>query len=350
MSGRLGGYRQSVTDSSTDRGRDAREVRDIPARGWRDVLARTRVETQRDNVGLLAAGVAFYALIAMVPGLVALVSIYGLVSTPSDVERQITDLLGAAPTEVKELVEAQLRSIVEANGAAVGIAAVIGIVVSLYSASSGTKHLIQAINAAYDEEEGRGFVKLTLLALALTIGAVVFLIAAVGIVAFLPAVLGETGLGSAARFVIGALRWLLLAAAMVVGLSVLYRFAPNRDEPKWGWASPGAVVATALWLVGSALFSIYAANFGKYNETYGSLAAIVVMMLWLFLTAFVVILGAELNAELERQTRKDTTVGPDRPLGEREAESADTVGATADEVKVEQRAIKDRAKARDQRT
>lgn len=321
-------------------------MREVPARGWKDVFARTRVETKRDNATLLAAGVAFYALIALVPGLVALVSVYGLVSTPDDVERQITDLLGAAPAEVKDLIEAQLSSIVSANGAAVGLGAVIGIVLALYSASSGTKHLIQAINAAYDEEEGRSFIKLTVLALALTIGAVVFLVVAVAIIAILPSALAETSLGSAGRILIGALRWVLLAAGMVFALTVLYRYAPNRDEPKWAWASPGAIVATVLWLIGSALFSFYAANFGNYNETYGSLAAIVVVMLWLFLTAFVVIFGAELNAELERQTRRDTTEGPDKPMGEREAESADTVGEDADEVKAQQKAVKAKAKAR----
>lgn len=297
------------------------------------MLARTRAEAKADRITLLSAGVAFYALLALVPALVAAVSIYGLVADPTDVDRQVGSWLGSAPQEVRQLLVQQLQSITERAGTAAGIGVVVGIVVALWSASSGMGHLIEAVNIAYDEEETRGFVARKALALGFTLGAVVFVLAAVGLIAVLPAALAHTGLGAAGRIAAGVARWLLLLVGMLVALAVLYRYAPDRDEPRWRWTSPGAAVATALWLVGSALFAVYTANFARYNETYGSLGAVVVLMLWLFLTSACVILGAELNAETERQTRRDTTEGPERPLGERGAQAADTVGATAEEVR-----------------
>jgi membrane protein len=190
------------------------------------------------------------------------------------------------------------------------------------------KHLIDALNAAYDEVEGRSFVKVRALSLAFTLGAIAFVLFAVGVIAVVPAI---------APGPVALLRWPLLGVAFVAALAVLYRYAPSRDEPEWHWTTPGALLATTLWLLGSGGFSIYVANFASYNETYGSLGGVVVVMLWLFLTAAVVLLGAELDAELERQTRHDTTEGQDRPMGDRDAYAADTVGPTAEEVEVEKR-------------
>ncbi|HET9443485.1 MAG TPA: YihY/virulence factor BrkB family protein [Acidimicrobiales bacterium] len=320
-------------DAADTRGRQAARSTDIPPRGWKDVLVRTKEEAKADNVPLMAGGVAFFALLALVPGLVALVSLYGLVADPSEVERQVRDLLGAAPQEVRELIRTQLRSVVEGSDTGIGIGALVGLVLALYSASSGMKHMVSAINAAYDESETRKFVRLRLVALALTFGAVAFLAVTFAVVTLLPALLEGTALGGTARTVINVLRWPLLALAMVVGLGVLYRFAPDRDEPRWQWVSSGAVAATGLWVVASIGFSVYAANFGRFNETYGSLGAVIVTMLWLFITAYVVIGGAELNAELERQTARDTTEGRGQPIGRRQAHAADTLGPTAEEVK-----------------
>jgi membrane protein len=270
-----------------------------------------------------------------VPALVAIVSIYGLFADEATVVRQVGDVLGAAPHEVRDLVTAQLRSIATGSATGAGVAAVLGVVLALWSASSGMKHLIGAINLAYDEEENRGFVRVRAISLALTVGAVVFLVVAFATIAVLPAALGKAGLGVAARVAVGILRWVVLLIGMMIGLSVVYRYGPARDEPKWAWTSPGAVFATVTWMVVSLLFSLYTANFGKYNETYGTLGAFIVVMLWLYLTAVVIILGAELNAELERQTRRDTTKGPERPLGARDATAADTVGPTAEELRRE---------------
>jgi membrane protein len=321
------------SDGEVGRGRRAESPREIPARGWKDVLVRTQKEMKRDNVPLLAAGVAFYALLALVPAMVAAVSLYGLVADPNEIERQVEEFLGAAPAEARELIQSQLQDIVEGRQSSIGLGLLIGLILALWSASSGVKQLIGAINVAYDEEESRKFFKLRGLALLVSVSAILFLLVAVAIIAVLPNVIEDIGLGDAGKTLVSILRWPLLAVGFAVGLSILYRVGPDRDDAEWRWVSWGAVVATVLWLIGSALFSIYTANFASYNETYGSLGTVVVVMLWLLLTAYAIIAGAELNAELERQTARDSTRGRDRPLGQRDATAADTVGATAEEVR-----------------
>ncbi|MEO6122142.1 MAG: YihY/virulence factor BrkB family protein [Ilumatobacteraceae bacterium] len=324
--------------AESNRGRHADSPTQIPSTGWRDILARVRLEAKDDHVSLLAAGVAFYSLLAAVPALVAVISIYGLVADPADIGRQVVDALAAAPGEVRDLVTTQLESIAGSSSGATLLAALLGVALALWSASSGVSHLIDALNVAYDETERRGFVKRKLLALGFTVGAIAFVVVAFGVIAILPALVADTGLGGFGRVLVGVVRWAVLFAGMIAGLSILYRYGPDRDEPQWRWTSPGAILAAVLWIAGSLLFSLYTANFAKYNETYGSLGAIVVVMLWLFLTATVVIIGAEVNAELERQTLSDTTEGPSRPLGQRDAYAADTVGETADQVKSSQAA------------
>jgi membrane protein len=230
-------------------------------------------------------------------------------------------------------VASQLESIVSSSGSGAVLGAIIGTIIALWSASSGVGHLLQAVNRAYDEEETRSFVKLKLISLVLTIGAIVFVVIAFAVIALLPSLLAKTGLGTVGRVFVGLLRWVLLLAGMTVGLGIVYRYGPDRDDARWEWVSVGAVVASVLWLIGSVLFSVYTANFAEYNETYGSLGAVVVLLLWLDLTALVVILGAEINCEIERQTAKDSTDGPPQPMGSRNAVAADTVGGTASDVK-----------------
>lgn len=324
------------TANEPGRGRTAMAPTEIPVKGWKDILSRVRIEVKRDRVMLLSAAVAFHALLAMVPALVAIVSLYGLIADPSSIDRQVNDWLGTAPREVRALVSSQLKSITENAGAAAGLAVVIGIIVALWSASTGVAHLIEATNIAYDEEETRGFVARRGLALILTAGAVVFMLSALALIAVLPAMLADTGLGTFATALVGVLRWLLLIVGMMLALSVLYRYAPDRNHPRWTWTSPGALLGTLLWVLASTCFALYTANLGKYNETYGSLGTVVVLMLWLFFTVLCVIVGAELNAEMERQTRQDTTTGAPLPLGLRDAEVADTIGATADELRASQ--------------
>jgi membrane protein len=201
------------------------------------------------------------------------------------------------------------------------------IILALWSAASGMSTMLTALNIAYDEEEKRGFIKLKALSLVLTVAAILFVIVFLGLVIGVPVILETVGIGEMADLLINYLRWPLLAFGGIFGLQVLYRYGPSRNQPRWNWVSWGAVIATALWLVGSALFSFYVANFASYNATYGSLGVIVILMMWFFLCSYSILLGAEINAEMEHQTAKDTTVGSPKPLGRRQAYVADTVGA-----------------------
>jgi len=311
------------------RGRDAESPTKIPAHDWKDVLLRVKSEAKSDHASLLAAGVALYGLLALVPALIALLSVYGLVADPQRINDQLASALTAAPAEVRAVISQQVRDIGNASSGAI-IAVIGGTLLALWSASAGVKNLIEAINVAYDEDETRGFIKVRAVSLAFTVGVIVFLVVAFALIALVPSLLAEANLGTAGRVAAGVLRFVLLFAGLLFGLAVLYRYAPDRQNSKWSWVSPGAVFAAVVWIVGSLLFSLYTANFGKYNETYGALAGFVVLILWLLLTALVVILGAELNCELERQTMRDTTTGPDQPLGSRGAYAADTVAPPTD--------------------
>lgn len=322
-----------VSAGQTDRGRAAEKPSDIPAKGWKDIGARVKDSLRDDQVPLMSAGVAFFTLLALAPALAAIVSIYGLVTSQGEAARQIGEYTRALPADARSLIAGQVKSVAAGSAGGLGLALVAGVLLSLWTASAGMKQLIEAINIAYDEPETRKFLKLRGLALILTVGLIVGIVVVLGVLAALPAILSHSGVGSGAETVVNILRFPLLAGLMVVGLAVLYRYAPDRDDPRYRWVSWGAVIATILWIVGSVLFTIYVANFAHYNKTYGSLGAVVVLLLWLYLTAFVVILGAEINAEMERQTGKDTTEGTQLPMGRREAYAADSVGPTAAEMK-----------------
>jgi membrane protein len=304
-------------------GRTADRPTDIPKAGWVDVGRRVKTQVREDTVTLVGAGVAFYGFIALIPTLIATVSIYGMVASPDDVAALADDALEAAPDEVATMIEAQLTSIVEQDPGGLGLAAAASIAVALWAASAGMAALVLALNIAYNESDDRGFVARRAWALLLTLGAVIFAAVAVGLIVALPAAIEAAGLGTAASRLLNLGRWPLLLGAFLVALAVLYRFAPNRSQPQLRWTSPGALIATGLWIVASVGFSIYAENFGNYNETYGSLSAIVVLLLWMWLTAVVIILGAEINSELEHQTAHDTTTGDTEAMGHRGAWSAD---------------------------
>lgn len=316
---------QAVADES-GRGRSARRPSDIPSRGWRDIALRIKDQLDRDNVSVVAAGVAFYTLLAIVPALAAVVSIYGLVADPADVQAQLESVSHLLPQEAQGIISEQVQRIAASSGGALGLGAVAGLLLTLWSASKGMKTLITALNIVYDEQEQRGFIKLNLIALGLTLGAVVFLVVALGLIVALPAVLDSLGLGETLRSLVAWLRWPPLLLGVIVALALIYRYGPSRDPARWRWVNWGAVAATVLWLAGSVAFSIYVRNFGSYNETYGSLGAVVILLMWFYLTAYVVLLGAEINAEMEHQTARDTTRGPAQPRGQRGAYVADTVG------------------------
>ncbi|MFP4311085.1 MAG: YihY/virulence factor BrkB family protein [Nitriliruptoraceae bacterium] len=305
-------------------GSQARTPTDIPGAGWRQVAGRVVDALREDHVTLLAAGLAFRFLLALSPAMIAAVSIWGLVADPDTITTQLSQLTGALPAEAATLLEQQLSDIAGAGTGALSGALVGSILVALWSASSGMMGMIEACNAAYDEVDERSFLRRRGLALVLTIGGLLLLFVALGSIVLLPSLLGVLGLGTAAEWAIRILQWPVLALLVLGSLAVLYRFAPDRSAPTLRWTSIGAVVATALWLIGSALFAAYVAIAGNFAATYGALAGVVVLMLWLYLGSFAILLGAELNAEAERQTAVDTTSGADRPIGQRGAAVADS--------------------------
>ncbi len=297
----------------------------IPPRGWVEIARRGWKESSIDQVPLLAAGVAFFGFLALFPALIAFTLIWGLVADPAQMSSQASGLLASLPPDARSLLEGQLQQLASAPAQSLGWGLVFALLVALWSASGGVGNLVTAINVAYDEEKKRGFVKDKLIALGLTVGAIVFMVLIVGLVAGVPVVFDLIGLGGGWRWLAEAARWLLLAVLIMLALAVLYRVAPDRDAPKFRWVSVGAVVGTLLWLLASAGFSLYVTLFGNYAKTYGALAGVVVMLLWLWITSYAVLLGAEINAEAEEQTVKDTTRGPEKPLGSRGAVKADSV-------------------------
>ena len=307
-------------------GREAERPSEIPARGWFAVLKRVKAEVKEDNVPLLAAGVAFYAMLAIFPAIIAVVTVYGMVADPDQVKTQVGEFAKSLPSGADQLLTTQLTSVVNAGRQALSIGLAVSLAAVLWTASGGVQGLVKGLNIVYDENETRGFLKLRGLSLLLTLGAIVVTVVALVLITVFPGVIDDLGLGEAGELAASIVRWVVLALLVLVAVAVLYRFAPDRANPRWRWVSWGAVVALVLWLLGSVGFSWYVDNFGKYNQTYGALAAVIILLLWLFLSSFAVLLGAEFDAETERQTARDTTTGPERPLGQRDAEVADTLG------------------------
>lgn len=309
------------------RGRTANNPWQIPWQGWKDILKRTWEEIGADNLGLVSAGVGFYWMLALFPAMAALISLYGLVADPADVQRQVEAVAFLMPVEVAQVIKEQLIAVVQAAPTGLSFGVLVSLAITIYSATKGTTAIIDALNIAYEEEDRRGFIRSTLLALALTlVGILVFLIA-LGLIVLLPFVLQAVFLDFEVEWLMLIARWALLAGLVFVMLMGVYRVAPNRRPPKLKWLVPGAALATLLWIVGSLLFAWYVQAFGSYNKTYGSIGAVIVTLLWLYVSAYIVLLGAELNSEIEHQTSCDSTVGHGkRPLGERGAFMADSVG------------------------
>jgi membrane protein len=269
--------------------------------GSRFERARSSVATiagrmREHNLTLVAAGTAFYAFLALVPGLIAIVSVYGLVADPNDVREQVDSIASALPLEVQHFIEFQLRSIIRAGSTEVSVTLLIAIVLALWSASGGMAALVAGIYIAHGEPQARSFFAKRAAALALTLAAIVFIGILIFVIAFLPPLIDDVT-GDAGTLIIDILRWPVLAAVMIVGLGLLFRFATNRDHDGWlGFVTTGTVVAAVGWLVLSILFSVYTAQFASYSKTYGALATIIIMLLWLFLSAFAVLIGAEVDA------------------------------------------------------
>ncbi len=318
-----------MTDYTEDaHGRRARSPREIPARGWKDVLYRVKDQITEDRVMLVAAGVTFYLLLALIPGLTALVSIYGLFTDPEAVQSHLDMFEGIIPGGGMDILRSQLERITEQAGSTLGFAFAGSLAVSLWSANAGIKSMFEAMNIAYGEREKRSFLKLNAVSLTFTVALILVVIAALAATVLLPPILGSIGLGAGAQT---WTRWGGLALAgllAVAGLAALYRFGPSRDRAQWRWITPGAVLTVIVWVIASALFSWYAANMGSYNATYGSLGSLIGFLFWIWISMNIVVVGAELNAELEHQTVRDSTEGEREPMGVRGAEVADTLGET----------------------
>jgi membrane protein len=310
------------------RGRQADEPHHIPARGWLDILSRVKDEVAKDHLSVLAAGVGFYSLLAIFPALAATVSIYGLIADPRDVESQAALVVGLIPEESRAIITGQLATITAQPRGSLGFGALIALAFALWSSSAAMQTLMTGLNVVYDETERRGFIRFYATALGLTLAGIVSGMVSLSLVAALPAAVKFIGMPREVETAVLLLRWPFLGVVVTIGLAVLYRFGPSREKPRWQWVSWGAVGATLLWLLGSILFSWYVSSFGSYNKTYGTLGAVVILLMWFYLSAYVVLLGAELNAEMEHQTARDTTERMGAPLGARGAYMADTVGAS----------------------
>jgi membrane protein len=260
------------------------------------------------------------------PAITAFVSLFGLFADPAAVQAQFANLQGGIPAEAWTLINDQLSAVMAAGSRSLGISALVALAIALYSAGAGVRALMTALNIAYNEEEKRSFIRFYLTAFVFTLGIAALGLLSLGVIVAVPVILNLIRLGGVAGALVKLLPWLVLAMFIIVALGVLYRYGASRAEPKTRWVSWGAVLATVLWIGASLLFSVYVANFGSYNETYGALGAVVVLLMWFWISAFIVLIGAELNAEMEHQTERDTTTGSSRPRGERGAYVADHVG------------------------
>jgi membrane protein len=318
---------QKSRSAEPGRGRDAPSPWQIPWQGWKDILWRTYQEIGEDRLLAVAAGVVFYGLLALFPAITAIVSLYGLFADAATINEHLAMLAGLLPAGGFDIVQEQINRIVSKGNAKLGFGFIFGLGLALWSANAGMKAIIDALNVVYDEAEKRSFIKLNLVSLTLTFGAIVSLLAAIAAVVVIPLVLSWVGLGSLTETLIQVLRWPALLILVLFGLSILYRFGPSRRPAQWKWITSGSLMAAVLWLIGSALLSWYLANFAHYDQTYGSLGAAIGLMMWMWMSVIVILLGVELNAEIEHQTARDTTVGGGKPLGARDAAMADTVGA-----------------------
>ena len=307
------------------RGRTARSPAQIPPRGWKDILLRVKSEITEDQIPLISAGVTFFTVLAIFPGLAAFVSVYGLFADAHDVGRHLAALSHVLPGGAVQVIGDQLQRLTKTSASGLSLTFLIGLVTSIWSANGAMKSLMVGLNVAYGEHERRKLLPKTLISLAFTLGFLVFGIAAVIVLGLAAAV--KTSFGGGPAILLEAVSWPVLLLALGVGLALLYRYGPSRDPVRFRWISWGSGAAVILWLIVSAGFTLYVANFGHYNRTYGSLGAAVGFMTWIWLSCMVVLAGAELNAEIEHQTAVDTTEGPPQPMGTRRAKMADEVGA-----------------------
>lgn len=301
----------------------------LPRRGWWDVLHRIWNNIGENRIMLVAAGATFYLLLALFPALAAFVSLYGLVADPVTIADHIALLGSLMPSGGIEIIESQLDALAGQEASALSFGFITGLAIALWSANNGIKTLFDALNIVYNEREKRSFIWLNLRSIIFTLGGIligIVLIVSVGVV---PAVIAFLRLGDYVDFLISTLRWPVMLVFIATGITLIYRFGPSREPARWRWLLPGAALSTAIWLIASAAFSYYLRNFADYNATYGSLGAVIGFMTWTWISVIILLVGAQLNAEIEHQTRNDSTTGPPKEMGERGAYMADHLGPAA---------------------
>jgi len=319
-----------VVAAQADRGREAQTPSEIPARGWKDILWRIYQNISEDRVVLVAAGISFYSILALFPAIAALVALYGLFADPATIASNLDQVADIFPGGAIDVIRDELNRVAAQGRSTLGFAFIIGLAVSLWSANAALKSLFDALNLVYNEDEKRGLIRLNLISLAFTSATILFVLLALAAIVVVPIIINYFGLTDAANLIMRIARWPLLLVVVAVGLAIVYRYGPSRAKAQWRWITWGSAFAAVAWLALSILFSWYAANFGSYNKTYGSLGAIIGFMIWIWLSAIVVLIGAEVDAEMEHQTARDTTTGAQKPMGARGARMADTVGEAQD--------------------
>ncbi len=298
----------------------------LPWRGWRAAVGRTIKSIGSDNVPIVAAGVAFYSFLSLFPMLIAVISLYGIFATPAEAQSQVNALAEILPAEARAFLNEQLTRLAAQAPASLGWKAALGLLVALWSSSRAVKNMMVALNIAYDESENRNFLKQNLVGLGLTALIALLFTVALAFILIAPLVIEAVPLGPLGKDLIALSRWPALLALALAITAALYRWGPNRRSAQFRWISPGAVFATTSWILASWAFSFFVSRFANYSETYGPVTSVIILLTWFMLTTNLLLIGAELNCELERQTKLDSTVGEDRPLGQRGAYAADTVG------------------------
>ncbi|MEO6843078.1 MAG: YihY/virulence factor BrkB family protein [Bradyrhizobium sp.] len=304
----------------------------IPWTGWKDILWRTYVRTGEDRLLAIAAGVVFFGLLAVFPAITALVSCYGLFANPSTIGANLQTLAMMLPEGSFQIVQDQITRVLTQGNTALGATFLFGLGLAIWSANAGVKAVIDALNVVYEEREKRSFIRLNLLSLAFTTGGIAALLLMVSAVVAMPLALDHVGLAPESQAIVSLARWPLLLVILLAALGLLYRFGPSRRPARLEWLSVGTLAAALLWIAGSSLLSWYLSNFANYNATYGSLGAAIGLMMWMWMSAIIVLCGAELNSEIEHQTALDTTIGRAKPLGRRGAVMADTLGSAVPAV------------------
>ncbi|MDP1584413.1 MAG: YihY/virulence factor BrkB family protein [Bradyrhizobium sp.] len=319
----------SVMPELAQRGRGRRSSNpfQIPFAGWKDILWRTYQQINDDRLLATAAGVVFFGLLAVFPAITALVSSYGLFADASTIGANLQTMAVILPEGSFQIVQDQIARVLAKGDTALGATFLLGLGLAIWSANAGVKAVIEALNVVYGEREKRGFFRLNLLSLAFTTGAIIALLLMVSAVVALPLALDHLGLAQESKVIVSLARWPVMFVILLMALAILYRFGPSRRAARWEWLSVGTLAAALLWIAGSSLLSWYLSNFGNYDATYGSLGAAIGLMMWMWMSAVIVLCGAELNAEIEHQTARDSTVGRPKPLGARGAAMADTLGA-----------------------